>query len=35
MSSASDPGTVFTPAVDGRLRQVITFTVHLRNDQGL
>ena len=35
MSSASDPGTIFTPAVDGRLRQVVTFTVHLRNDQGL
>ncbi len=35
MSSASDPGTIFTPAVDGRLRHVITFTVHLRNDQGL
>ena len=35
MSSANDPGTVFTPSVDGRLRQVATFTVHLRNDQGL
>lgn len=30
-----DPGTVFAPAVDGRLRQVVTFTVHFRNDQGL
>lgn len=35
MSAAGDPGTVFTPAVDARLRQVATFTVHLRNDQGL
>lgn len=31
---ANDPGTVFTPAADGRLRQVVTFTVHLRNPQG-
>ncbi len=31
----SDPGTIFTPAVDNRLRQVATFTVHLRNYQGL
>jgi type IV pilus assembly protein PilW len=30
-----DPGTVFTPTVDGRLRQTASFTVHLRNDQGL
>ncbi len=30
---AHDPGTVFTPAADGRLRQAITFTVHLRNSQ--
>ncbi|MEO6973062.1 MAG: PilW family protein [Rhodoferax sp.] len=35
MSSAGDPGTIFTPAVDGRLRHVVTVTVHLRNDQGL
>ncbi|MBC7376836.1 MAG: PilW family protein [Burkholderiaceae bacterium] len=35
MSSTSDAGTAFTPAFDGRLRQVVTFTVHLRNDQGL
>lgn len=35
MSSSDDPGTVFTPSIDGRLRQVVTFTVHLRNDQGL
>lgn len=35
LSSTDDPGTIFTPAVDGRLRQVVTFTIHLRNDQGL
>lgn len=34
-SSASDPGTVFSPPVDGRMRQVVTFTVHLRNFQDL
>ena len=34
-TAALDPGTVFTPADDGRLRRVATFTVHLRNDQGL
>lgn len=34
-NSTSDPGTVFTPTVDGRLRQVVTFTVHLRNFQNL
>jgi type IV pilus assembly protein PilW len=34
-TAALDPGTVFTPVVDGRLRRVATFTVHLRNDQGL
>ena len=32
--SANDPGTVFTPTPDGRLRQVVTFTIHLRNPQG-
>ncbi len=31
--ATNDPGTVFTPAADGRLRQVVTFTVHLRNNQ--
>ena len=31
--SANDPGTSFTPAVDGRLRQSFTFTIHLRNFQ--
>lgn len=30
-----DPGTIFTPTGDGRLRQTATFEVHLRNDQGL
>lgn len=34
-TTALDPGTIFTPAVDGRLRQTATFEVHLRNDQGL
>ena len=33
-ASTSDPGTTFTPTVDGRLRQVVTFTIHLRNYQG-
>lgn len=31
--SASDPGTSFTTPADGRLRQVVTFTIHLRNFQ--
>jgi type IV pilus assembly protein PilW len=35
LSSSTDIGTVFTPATDGRLRQVVTFTIHLRNDQSL
>lgn len=35
LSSANDPGTSFDPPADGRLRQIVTFTVHLRNDQGL
>lgn len=35
MSSTDDPGSIFVPPNDGRLRQAITFTVHLRNDQGL
>ena len=33
-ASTSDPGTTFTPTPDGRLRQEVTFTVHLRNYQG-
>lgn len=32
-ASANDAGTIFTPANDGRLRQIVTFTVHLRNPQ--
>jgi type IV pilus assembly protein PilW len=32
-SNAADPFAVFTPAEDGRLRMVVNFTVHLRNDQ--
>jgi type IV pilus assembly protein PilW len=34
-ASATDVGTIFQPPADGRLRQVVAFTVHLRNDQGL
>ena len=34
-ASNSDEGTAFTPTPDGRLRQTVTFSVHLRNDQGL
>jgi len=34
MSSANDPGTVFSPSADTRLRQTVTFTVHLRNNIG-
>lgn len=33
-ASSNDAGTIFTPPNDGRLRQVVTFTVHLRNPQG-
>lgn len=32
--NANDPGTEFKPSADGRLRQVVTFTIHLRNPQG-
>lgn len=35
LSSANDIGTAFTPAIDGRLRQVRTFTIQLRNQQNL
>lgn len=35
LSSTTDPGSIFSAPADGRLRQVMTFTVHLRNDQGL
>lgn len=34
MSSSNDPGTVFSPGADSRLRQTVTFTVHLRNNIG-
>ena len=30
----NDPGTIYTPPDDKRLRQVVTFTIHLRNPQG-
>lgn len=30
---AADPGTTFTAPADGRLRQTLSFTVHLRNYQ--
>lgn len=33
-NTSPDSGTRFTPTADGRMRQVVTFTVHLRNDQG-
>lgn len=33
-NNTTDPGTEYTPTVDSRLRQVVTFTVHLRNFQG-
>ena len=32
-ASSNDPGTTYAPTPDGRLRQVVTFTVHLRNYQ--
>lgn len=35
MRSAADAGSAFTPDDGRRLRQTLTFTVHLRNDQGL
>ena len=35
MSLAADAGSILAPAADGRLRQTVTFTVYLRNDQGL
>ena len=35
MSSASDVNTAFDTPIDSRLRQTVTFTVHLRNEQGL
>ena len=35
MSSTADPGSIFSPGADSRMRQVVTFTIHLRNEQGL
>ncbi|MDD0837387.1 PilW family protein [Curvibacter sp. HBC61] len=35
MSSSNDRNTVYTPAVDGRMRKAFTFTIHLRNAQDL
>lgn len=35
LSSSNDKGTAFTPPADTRLRQVVSFTIHLRNEQGL
>ena len=34
MASDSDPGSQLSITPDGRLRQVVNFTVHLRNPQG-
>ena len=34
-ASTDDAGTVYTAPADRRLRQVVTFTVHLRNFQDL
>ena len=34
-SAAADVGTEYTPTADTRLRQVVTFSVHFRNAQGL
>jgi type IV pilus assembly protein PilW len=35
LSSDADIGTIFSVPSDGRQREVVTFTVHLRNDQSL
>lgn len=35
MAGAGDAGAAFAPPADSRFRQVLTFTVHLRNDQGI
>lgn len=35
LSTPADPGSIFKPGSDTRLRQVITFTIHLRNDQNV
>jgi len=34
-ANSNDPGTTFVPTPDGRLRQALSFTIHLRNDQSL
>jgi type IV pilus assembly protein PilW len=34
-ASAADPGSIFNAPADGRFRAVETFTIHLRNAQGL
>lgn len=34
-NATDDPGTEFTAPADGRIRQAVTFTVHLRNFQNL
>lgn len=33
-NTTADPNSIFDAPLDGRLRQAVTFTVHLRNDQG-
>jgi type IV pilus assembly protein PilW len=33
--SSNDPGSAFTPVSDTRLRQVVNFTIHLRNFQDI
>jgi len=33
--NTNDPGSAFIAPADGRLRQVLSFTVHLRNSQGM
>ena len=35
LSSSTDQGTIFKPGSDTRLRQTVTFTIHLRNDQNV
>jgi type IV pilus assembly protein PilW len=35
MNTADDIGSEFTAKTDGRLRQTVTFTVHLRNSQNM
>lgn len=33
LAHSQDPRAIYTPPDDGRLRQVVTFTIHLRNPQ--